>query len=302
MIKAAQFNTYWQLSYALSIPFCKFAIASALFRVTNQKLHKVILWVVVLLSSIVCGIAILSLLLLCRPWPATWNPTLGKCGDRAIITALSYAASVCTIITDLTCAIVPYFVLKDLQMPARVRYSLIGVLGLGVFASVAAVVRMPYFRYYSHTTDVLYYSANITIWSNVESGMGIIAASIPPLRRLFRCLAETIGSSGKSKGNSNGPSDFASGYGKRDQLRKDGKSGHSMQLDTIRFSATNTATIKGAYSGKYDGKVDGKGWERMEDDESFSSQKNIVRSTEVRVDTESLNSYDLRHGRSTRGG
>lgn len=155
MIKAAQYNTYWQLSYALSIPFCKIAIASALFRVTNRSLYRYILWTVIALSCIVLAIAILSLILLCKPWPATWNPTLGTCGDRGIITALSYAASAVTIITDWTCAIIPYFVLKDLQLPVKVRYSLISLLSLGAFASVAAIVRLPYFQYYSHTTDVL---------------------------------------------------------------------------------------------------------------------------------------------------
>jgi hypothetical protein len=155
MIKAAEYNTYWQLSYALSIPFCKFAISSALFRVTNRTRYRAVLWTVITMSAVVCAIAILSLVLLCRPWAATWNSTLGTCGNRTIITNLSYAASACTIITDWTCAVIPYFVLKDLQLPSRVRYSLIGVLGLGAFASIAAIVRMPYFQYYSHTTDVL---------------------------------------------------------------------------------------------------------------------------------------------------
>ena len=274
MIKAAQYNTYWQLSYALSIPFTKIAIASALFRVTNRTRYRAILWFVIILSCVVLGVAILSLVLLCKPWPATWNPTLGTCGNRDIITALSYAASAVTIITDWTCAIVPYFVLKDLQVATRVRYSLIGVLGLGAFASIAAIVRMPYFQYYSHTSDVLYYSANITIWSNVESGVGIIAASIPPLRRLFACLRSTIGSSNKSKDNSQGISGYGTGYAKGSQFKHDGKGSQGVQLDSLKIGGTVSTTAGGPYRAK----GDGKGWERMQDDEvnSFSSTQNIV--------------------------
>ncbi|KAL1600451.1 hypothetical protein SLS60_006837 [Paraconiothyrium brasiliense] len=281
MIKAAQYNTYWQLSYALSIPFCKIAIASALFRVTSRSLYRYILWAVIALSSIVLTIAILSLVLLCKPWPATWNPTLGTCGDRGIITALSYAASAVTIITDWTCAIVPYFVLKDLQLPTRVRYSLIGVLGLGAFASIAAIVRLPYFQYYSHTTDVLYYSANITIWSNVESGIGIIAASIPPLRRLFACLRSSIGSSGRSKGDSQQQlSGYDSGYGKGSQIKSSNRDKTNIQLQSLKFGGTSAAVSGGIYNAK-----DKEGWERMSDDEvnSYSSQKNIVKNTTVEV-------------------
>ncbi|KAI8936750.1 hypothetical protein NX059_007137 [Plenodomus lindquistii] len=288
MIKAAKFNTYWQLSYALSIPLCKIAIAMALFRITSHKLHRTILWIVVTLSCMVCIVAILSLVLLCRPWAATWNPTLGTCGDQNIILALSYAASVATIITDWTCAVIPYFVLKDLQVPARVRYSLIGVLGLGAFASVAAIVRMPYFQYYSHTTDVLYQSANVTIWSNVESGLGIVAASIPPMRRLFACLRSTMGSSGKSKDNSEGPSRFASGYGKGSQNKLDASAQPGMQLESLKVGGTSSASA----SGPYRAKIDGKGWERMDDDEvnSFSSKKHIMQNTTVRIETESVES------------
>lgn len=155
MMRATQFNTYWQLSYVLSVPFCKIAIASALFRVTNRTRYRVLLWFVVILSSIVCAVAVLSLLLVCKPWAALWNPTLGQCGKTNILLGFSYSVTVCSVITDLTCSIVPYFVLKDLQLPVRVRYSLIAVLSLGVFASIGAVARIPYFKYYTHTTDVL---------------------------------------------------------------------------------------------------------------------------------------------------
>jgi hypothetical protein len=208
--------------------------------------------------------------LLCKPWPATWNPTLGTCGNRSIITALSYAASVVTIITDWTCAVIPYFVLKDLQVPDRVRYSLIGVLGLGAFASIAAIVRMPYFRYYSHTTDVLYYSANITIWSNVESGVGIIAASVPPLRRLFACLRSTIGSSRSSGDTSEGVSKYDPRYSKSSQARRSGKGIQSIQLDALKPGGT----VVTSSSRPYRSREDGTGWKRMQDDEvnSFSSK------------------------------
>ncbi|KAF2714602.1 hypothetical protein K504DRAFT_456799 [Pleomassaria siparia CBS 279.74] len=287
MIKAAQYNTYWQLSYVLSIPLCKAAIASALFRVTDRRLYRVMLWAALMLSTIVLLIVIFALVLLCKPWPAMWNPTLGTCGDRGIITVLSYVASGVTIITDWTCAVVPYFVLKDLQMPAQVRYSLIGVLALGGFASIAAIVRLPYFRYYGHDTDVLYYSANITIWSNAESGIGIIAASVPPLRRIFTCLRSMIGSSG-IKGNSQGPLDHTSGYTKGSQVKRDASS-QGVPLESLRFGTTTSTSAGGPFRAK----GDGKGWEKMQDDEgnSFSSKQVIMESTTVMVDSESVRSH-----------
>lgn len=129
---------------------------------------------------------------------------------------------------------------------------------------------------------MFFINRNITIWSNVESGVGIIAASIPPMRRLFACLRSTIGSTGRSREDAV----RISGYGPRyasgsqafanDRQSKRGGTGvESVPLETLKTSATVSTTSAG---GPYRAKVDGKGWERMEDDEvnSFSSTRNIV--------------------------
>jgi hypothetical protein len=38
--------------------------------------------------------------------------------------------------------------------------------------------------------DVLYYSGNIVLWTIVECGLGIVAGSLPMLRRFFKRLAK----------------------------------------------------------------------------------------------------------------
>lgn len=72
----------------------------------------------------------------------------GTClpGNGFII--VSYFGSVVQVVTDWVCAIVPFFVVKDLQMPKRKKISLLAVLMLGVLASIASLIRMPYYKYY----------------------------------------------------------------------------------------------------------------------------------------------------------
>lgn len=141
-------------------------------------------------------------------------------------------------------------------------------------------------------------SAKITIWSNIESGVGIIAASAPPLRRFFHCLRETVGSSGKSKDNSQGHSKGLSQYAydnsKGSQVKHKMDENHSVQLESIKFGGVSSVTANGPRHPK------GEGWERMDDDEgqSFSSQRNIMQSTTIRVETDSLDSrWDSVEGR-----
>lgn len=61
---------------------------------------------------------------------------------------VSYIVSAIQMATDWACAIIPCFIVAELQMSRRRKVSAIAILGLGVFASVATCVRMPYLKYY----------------------------------------------------------------------------------------------------------------------------------------------------------
>lgn len=53
-------------------------------------------------------------------------------------------------------------------------------------AGVATIIRIPYVRFLSITDDFLFATTDVAIWSTVESGLGICAASAATLRPLFR--------------------------------------------------------------------------------------------------------------------
>lgn len=87
----------------------------------------------------------------------------GTClpGNGFII--ISYFGSVVQVITDWVCAIMPFFVVKNLQMTRRRKVSLLAVLMLGILASVISLVRMPFYKYYdkaAYPDDYLCKSSN----------------------------------------------------------------------------------------------------------------------------------------------
>lgn len=45
---------------------------------------------------------------------------------------------------------------------------------------------MPYLKYYNEPTDLLLHLANIILWSTIECGIGLIAGSLPMMRRLVK--------------------------------------------------------------------------------------------------------------------
>lgn len=42
----------------------------------------------------------------------------------------------------------PYFVVHNLQMPRSRKIAIVMILGLGVFASLAALIRVAWYKYY----------------------------------------------------------------------------------------------------------------------------------------------------------
>lgn len=102
--------------------------------------------------------------------------------------------------------------LWNLNVHFRTRVSLIGVLGLGVFACAAAFVKLGYVTNYGKLGDWLWDSRNITIWTCVELNVGIIAGSLPTLRPIFRrFLGSTYGKSSSRKTPNTGNTNYGRG-------------------------------------------------------------------------------------------
>lgn len=75
----------------------------------------------------------------------------GTCQKAISLETVSYIVSSIQMATDWTCAIIPWFIVSDLQMSRRRKASIMVILGLGVLASIATCVRMPYLKYYDTT-------------------------------------------------------------------------------------------------------------------------------------------------------
>ena len=107
------------------------------------------------LMVVLAIVGILATLLYCHPVPAYWNPLLGTCGDFMVVVRIGYAWTAIGIVTDWTCAILPYFIVRNLQMASRQKLIVMLILGLGAVASTATIVRAPYLKYYLVTEDRL---------------------------------------------------------------------------------------------------------------------------------------------------
>ncbi|KAJ5692682.1 hypothetical protein N7462_002105 [Penicillium macrosclerotiorum] len=184
-----------QTSYVWVVTIAKISIAVALLRLTVSKVHATVLWIVIGVTSIIGLIFWFMLTLQCQPVSYFWqrvrselDPTVmvhGHCMNLDSVIDIAYVYSVTATCCDLTLGLLPIFLVWNLQMSTQTKAALAGILGMGCVASAAVIVRIPYLHDYKDE-DFLYATTNISIWSNVEAGLGIAAGSLVTLRPLFR--------------------------------------------------------------------------------------------------------------------
>lgn len=68
-------------------------------------------------------------------------------------------------------------------------------------ACIASIVKLTLIPSYGRSGDFLYDSAGLTIWTTTEVNVGILAASIPCLKPLYRILREKSGYGQRSPNN-----------------------------------------------------------------------------------------------------
>ncbi|KAF7541436.1 hypothetical protein G7054_g643 [Neopestalotiopsis clavispora] len=119
---------------------------------------------------------------------ASWGEVKGECMDVGVLITLTYVVSGLNIATDWSVALLPIGILWKLQMPRKVKIAVSFVLGLGVFSSVATIVRLQYSSAYTATTDYLVGLGHLIEWTVIECDVAIIAGSLPMLRHLIKPL------------------------------------------------------------------------------------------------------------------
>jgi hypothetical protein len=117
--------------------------------------------------------------------------------------------------TDILLALLPVPLVWRLQLNLRAKISLIFVLTLGLFAGIAGIVKSEKQKLALYQPDQ-YVHDTFTIWWFVEYNVGMIAASLPALKPLFRRVLETARGTTLTKNSGRRyPSDL--GYHKQDE-------------------------------------------------------------------------------------
>lgn len=115
--------------------------------------------------------------------------------------AAAYSISVMTIVSDWLYSIMPIFMIWNVKMSLQKKLTVGFVLSLGIFASVATLIRLKYLIELADYSDQLYTATHAMVWTIIEPGIAIVAASLVTIRPLLN--AWNLKGFGSSKNTSN---------------------------------------------------------------------------------------------------
>lgn len=110
----------------------KVSIGWFLLRIAVKKLHSWIIYMAIFISVVAGGVFFFVTLFQCAPVSYFWNKRQsGTCINIEVIIGLAYLYSAFSVISDFTFAILPAFLVWNLQLKRRTKIALIPLLTMG---------------------------------------------------------------------------------------------------------------------------------------------------------------------------
>ncbi|ORX94210.1 hypothetical protein BCR34DRAFT_499411 [Clohesyomyces aquaticus] len=180
-----------ELLYILSNCTLKIALGIFYLRVAVKKGHILVIKTV-MLGTVLFGLCYFFMAAFqCIPVSEFWDhhPALEKCIPEAPTTGITYSLSAVNACADWILGLLPFFIVWDLQVNRKTKIMVAGILAFAAIGSTGTVVRMKYIHTLTHGDDFLWATTDVAIWSTVEPGIGITAASMATLKPLLQlCL------------------------------------------------------------------------------------------------------------------
>ncbi|PHH67987.1 hypothetical protein CDD82_932 [Ophiocordyceps australis] len=176
--------------YILDMMFIKLSIGIFLLRLSVGKIYQYILKVSLVVIALWSMGVFLWDIFQCTPVAKQWDFRIqhGHCASPGEIISAAYAISVLSILSDWLYALLPIPMVWNVKMTKQAKATVIVILGLGIFASVATLIRLTFLSGLEHETDLMYSATDAMIWTLVEPGVAIVASSLATIRPLLRAM------------------------------------------------------------------------------------------------------------------
>jgi len=236
VIDSNKFAVLSQPIWAWAMALIKISVAAMLMRVEPDRRWQQFLWAMIGLQIVVGTYNTFSVTLQCIPLHGAWDflnqVTDKKCWSQDAIRINSITVSSFHIVTDVIFALMPINFLRKVQRPLRERIIIGVLMALGVFASIASIMKAVAAARLGKTDDPNAEGITVGTWSAIEEQIAFITACIPCLRSPFQALLQRFGLVSVVNTTTNKPTGASHGYGRmygNDTDKEDGATGIRMK-------------------------------------------------------------------------
>lgn len=211
-LESIKYEIIWVEVYICASTLIKSSICFTMLRIAAvmKPLRSAVygLLALILSSWLVVFVGVLSY---CKPVQAAWLPLMvasgeGTCHEVSFFNAMGWVFTASSLAVDLSLTLLPIFMLRNSQMMAQSKVQVFALLSFGSAASLFTIARIPFVVLFESQENIPFWIGFVTMFSNVETGFGCIAASLPALRRFMSTrTAKTNASGGYDSGRASGP-------------------------------------------------------------------------------------------------
>lgn len=173
-----------QIPWTWGVSLAKISISFLLLRIKHTIRWQIFLYTMIIIlvaNSISANIFQLGL---CRPLASIWDPFIPvkHCWPIHYPRVCIIVNAVVNIVTDVLFTLIPLTFIYKIRRPLREKILLGFLLGLGIVASAASIVKVTLADEFPGSTDQTYDSVELSMWSIIEGNTTIIAACAPCLK------------------------------------------------------------------------------------------------------------------------
>ncbi|KAF4340157.1 hypothetical protein FBEOM_5854 [Fusarium beomiforme] len=194
--KALEMEIYSQVAGLMVIGVGKCAVGIFLLRIVRNKFQKAFIWAFLAGTTFITLFSSIVVVVQCDPVQRTWDRRIpGTCWIDFSKVGLTVGSWF--VVADFCFAILPWFVIWELNMKRKEKITVACGLSLGIFAGICGIVRTVALNGLN-ASEYIYDTVDMLIWSATESTVTIMCSSIPVLRPLY--VRFRYGSQGDSSG------------------------------------------------------------------------------------------------------
>ncbi|KAL2828594.1 hypothetical protein BJY01DRAFT_255296 [Aspergillus pseudoustus] len=200
-----------QLLWVTATATIKISFALTLRRFLVIKWQHWCIWSSVSTTLIITIFYFCWLVFGCHPiryfWQRAKQPFAGSCKPMSTLAAAAYAHASVLLVNDIFLAVLPVFIVKDIQMNRSAKAAVVSILSIGSIPAVATIIRITHVPVATQSENFIVSTAGLAIWSIVEistSIMAVAATALRPLAEKLVVLKWRAPSSGNATVHSNG--------------------------------------------------------------------------------------------------